>query len=68
VTAYRILRRLVRKATKPLRLWLNTRQLTASERQIELLRTVRIDAAVLEHYEHRRQVRLAMRRTEIVRW
>lgn len=68
MTALRIARRLVRKVTKPARLWLNAWQYKQSEEEVVRLNTMREDACYRMRSEYRRQVDLAMRRTEIVRW
>lgn len=63
----RILRRLVRHATTPLRLWITRQKLAASEREIERLRRLRADTCTLEQIEQRAMVKISMRLNAIER-
>lgn len=68
IALYRVPRRLVRKAVKPLVLWLNAWRYKQSESEVDRLNSMREDASRLMRAEHQRQVKLAVRRNEIVRW
>lgn len=68
IALYRVPRRLVRKAVKPLVLWLNAWRYKQSESEVDKLNSIREDASRLMRAEHQRQVKLAVRRNEIVRW
>lgn len=63
----RVLRRLTRRATTPLRLWINRQKMAASEREIERLRRLRADTRTLEQIEQRTMVKLAVRVNAIER-
>lgn len=63
----RILRRLARRATTPLRLWFNRQRLAASEREIERLRLLRADTRTLEQIEQRAMVKITVRLNAIER-
>lgn len=67
MTARRILRRLVRHATRPVRLWFNRLLMSASEREIQRLRNLREDTCTLEKIEQREMVKLAVRLNAIER-
>lgn len=57
----RILRRLARRATTPLRLWFNRQRLAASEREIERLRQLREDSISKEQAEQQAMVKITAR-------
>jgi hypothetical protein len=63
----RIFRRLVRRATTPLRLWINRQLFAASEREIERLRRLRADTCTLEQIEQKQMVKLTVRLNAIQR-
>jgi hypothetical protein len=63
----RILRRLVRRATKPLRLWLTECQLEKSRENVSYFESVRALLAQKEREEVERQTQLAARRMAIER-
>ncbi len=65
IPAIRIVRRLVRKLTKPLRLHMTTAAIARSEAQVETLLAIREEAAQLIVAEHRYQVHLAVKRNRI---
>ena len=65
---YRIVRRLARKAFKPLLLSVNRHQVVLSDSNVRHLEDVRIEAISLLQAEHRRQVQLAKRRRELEAW
>lgn len=66
-TAARILRRLVRRATKPLRLWLTECQLEKSRENVSYFESVRVYLTQKEREEVERQAQLAARRLGIER-
>jgi hypothetical protein len=66
--AYRILRRLVRKALKRPRLWLNAWQYKQSEDEAEFFASQRQILVEAERRERRRQVKLQMQRNAIQGW
>lgn len=68
VKTYQALRRIVRKAVKPLLLRLNARAQKRAEAKIRLACALRHDLVWLEVDERRRQVALAIHRIEIMRW
>jgi hypothetical protein len=68
IRAFRALRHLLRKSTKPARLWLNAWQHKRSEARIASMYARGESARRRMQCEYKRQVELAMRRTEIVRW
>lgn len=63
----RILRRLARRATTPLRLWINRQRLAASEREIERLRQLRSDTRTREQAEQQAMVKITVRLQAIER-
>lgn len=65
--AVRILRRLVRRATKPARLWLTECQLEKSRENVIYFASVRAHLERLEREENERQAQLAARRMAIER-
>lgn len=65
---YRVLRRTVRKATKPLVLRFNCWQHRRCEEHVKRYSEMRHGLVQLEVTERRRQVALAVRRCEITRW
>jgi hypothetical protein len=65
---YRVLRRLARKLTKPLRLRITAAQLATSDENIAHFEAVRTEAARLIAAEHRRQVDLLMKRNQFASW
>lgn len=65
---YRVLRRLVRKAFKPLLLVVNRHQVALSEQNVRYLDDARIEAICQLNTEHRRQVALMQRRRELEAW
>lgn len=67
MTAARILRRLVRRATKPLRLWLTECQLEKSRENVTYWQSVRALLEQAEREEVERQTQLAARRMAIER-
>ena len=67
MTAARILRRLVRHATKPLRLWLTECQIEKSRENVTYFESVRAYLAEKEREEVERQTQLAARRQAIER-
>lgn len=67
MTATRILRRLVGRATKPLRLWLTECQLEKSRENVDYFASVRALLAQKEREEVERQAQLAARRMAIER-
>ena len=64
----RVLRRLVRKLTKPLLLAVNRHQMALSEGNVLALEGVRLEATELMRDEALRQVRLMQKRREIGSW
>ena len=64
---YRVLRRLVLRATKPLRLWLTECQLEKSRENVSYFESVRALLAQKEREEVERQTQLAARRMAIER-
>lgn len=65
---YRIARRLVRKAIKPLLLAVNRHQMVLSEGNVLALEGARLEAVELMRDEHQRQVKLMMKQREIGSW
>lgn len=65
--AARILRRLVRRATKPLRLWLTECQIEKSRENADYFASVRAYLVEKEREEVQRQAQLAARRMGIER-
>lgn len=68
MTAARIARRLVRKAVKPVALWLNARQLARSEERADHFYCMRVQSVPMELDERKRQVALTARRRQIEGW
>ncbi|MDY0975021.1 hypothetical protein SOM61_08605 [Massilia sp. CFBP9012] len=62
---YRVLRRLARKLTKPLRLAVIRHQLALSEGNVRHLELARVEAVAMLQAEHMRQVKLMQRRQQI---
>lgn len=67
MTAARILRRLARRVTKPVRLWLTECQLEKSRENVSYFESVRALLAQKEREEVERQAQLAARRMAIER-
>lgn len=67
MTAARILRRLARRATKPLRLAIIRSKLTTSDQNIAYYKQARDEATELIAAEHRNQVALMLRQRDIER-
>jgi len=67
MTAARILRRLVRRVTKPVRLWLTECQLEKSRENVSYFESVRALLAQKEREEVELQTQLAARRMAIER-
>lgn len=67
MTAARILRRLARRVTKPVRLWLTECQLEKSRENVSYFESVRTLLAQKEREEVERQMQLAARRQAIER-
>lgn len=67
MTAARILRRLVRRATKPLRLWLTECRIEKSRENVSYYESVRAYLVEKEREEVERQAQLAARRMGIER-
>ena len=65
---YRVVRRLVRKLTKPLRLAVIRHQLALSEGNVRALEDARIETLSLLQAEHRRQVDLMMKQRQVGWW
>lgn len=68
IRAYRSLRRLVRKALKRPRLWLNAWQYQQSEDEAAFFASQRQILIEAERRERFRQVRLQQQRNEIAGW
>ena len=64
---YRVIRRLARKLTKPLRLWVTECQLEKSRENVSYFASVRAHLAKLEREEVEHQAQLAARRQAIER-
>lgn len=65
---FRVVRRLARKAVKPLRLAVIRHQMALSAGNVQALEEARIETISLLQAEHRRQVRLSMDRNRIAGW
>lgn len=68
IAAYRIVRRLVRKAIKPACLWANAWQFKQSEDDAEFFASQRLILIEAERRERFRQVRLQQQRNQISGW
>lgn len=65
---YQTARRVVRKATKPLRLWLNAWQYKRSEENVEYFESFREHLIEQQRRERFRQVKLQQQRNQIAGW
>lgn len=65
---FRIVRRLARKAVKPIALFLANRELRLSEERAEYLQQLRTSIAPVERRERERAVHLVGRRNQIRSW
>jgi len=65
---FRVLRRLARKAVKPIALFLATRELRLSEERADYLMQLRTSIAPVERLERERTVHLVGRRNQIRSW
>lgn len=68
IRAYRILRRLVRKAVKPVCLWINACRFQEVEHEVSRLEMARQDAIRLMQAQRLRQVKLQRQRNQIAGW
>lgn len=68
IRAYRIVRRLVRRAAKPALLWLNAWQFKQSEQDIVYFASFRLHLSAQEHRRRVRQRKLQQQRKQIAGW